>query len=325
MMVLDAPRASRRNRWIFRTAAALAASAAINRYRTGRAERAHPPRGRFVEIDGLRLHLRDAGVGRPVVLIHGNMLSSADFVLSGVVDRLAAHHRVLAFDRPGFGWSPRPRDRAWDAAAQADLLLRAWRRLGIDRPIVVAHSYGATVAAALALNHPGAVSGAVLLGGYFYPTPRADIGVALPTATPILGDLLRHTVSPLVGQALMPMMERQMFAPCPVPAAMSRELASGLYMRPAQIGAISQDAVSMISAAAAMQPRYREMRLPLVLMAGTEDRVVTPAMHSLRLATELTGAALRLVPGVGHMLHHADPDAVVAAVAEVSRPPALPR
>ena len=116
-----------------------------------RAEREHPPTGRFVDIDGVHLHYVERGAGSPVVLIHGNTVSLADFEASGLIARLARMHRVIAFDRPGFGHSSRPRDRLWTPSTQAELLRAALAQLGVERPIVVGHSLGTLVALAMAL------------------------------------------------------------------------------------------------------------------------------------------------------------------------------
>src|SRR5512132_2626822 len=114
-------------------AAALAAAAVWNNVRARRAERDHSPAGRFVEVDGVRLHYLERGTGPPVVLLHGNVVTAEDWVLSGVLERVAARHRVVAFDRPGYGHSDRPRGSAWTAATQAGLLREALRRLGVER------------------------------------------------------------------------------------------------------------------------------------------------------------------------------------------------
>ena len=98
-------------------AAALAAAAVYNTYRARKVEREHPPAGRFVTVDGVRLHYLERGEGPPVVLLHGNVVTAEDFVLSGVLDRVARRHRVLAFDRPGFGFSDRPHGSMWTPAA----------------------------------------------------------------------------------------------------------------------------------------------------------------------------------------------------------------
>ena len=107
-------------------AAALAAAAVWNNARARRAERDHPPRGRFLEVDGVRLHYLERGAGPPVVLLHGNVVTAEDYLWSGVLDRVAERHRVVAIDRPGFGYSDRPHGRLWTPAAQASLLRHAF-------------------------------------------------------------------------------------------------------------------------------------------------------------------------------------------------------
>jgi hypothetical protein len=80
----------------------------------------------------------------------------------------------------------------------------------------------------------------------------------------------------------------------------------------------------MGSAVAAMQRRYRELRMPVVIMAGTKDRIVDHRKHSVRLHQEIAQSALRLAPGVGHMLHYAVPEQVVDAIeASFSNPTTL--
>src|SRR5258705_14012339 len=89
------------------------------------------------------------------------MAAWLDFVSSGVMDH-ASGHRFIAFDRPGFGHSERPRGRTWGPFEQADLLQRALMHLNIERPIVVGHSWGALVALAMALQRAEDVAGLVL-------------------------------------------------------------------------------------------------------------------------------------------------------------------
>jgi alpha-beta hydrolase superfamily lysophospholipase len=122
------------------SAAGLAALAVINYAAARRAERRHPPKGRFIEVDGVRLHYTDRGAGRPVVLLHGNAVSGDDYDTSGVAETLIRSNRVIVFDRPGFGHSERPRGRAWTAAQQADLLHEALEMLDVQRPVIVGHS-----------------------------------------------------------------------------------------------------------------------------------------------------------------------------------------
>ncbi|RVD60227.1 alpha/beta hydrolase [Mesorhizobium sp. M2D.F.Ca.ET.185.01.1.1] len=71
---------------------------------------------RFIHLQGTKLHFLEAGSGQPLLLLHGNGASAEDFTTSGIFDRAAARYRVLAFDRPGFGMSPRPAGRLCSAS-----------------------------------------------------------------------------------------------------------------------------------------------------------------------------------------------------------------
>jgi len=306
------------------TAASLAAMTAYNIYRARKVEREHPPSGRFVTVDGVTLHYIEKGEGPPVVLLHGNVVTAEDFRTSGVLDQLAKRHRVFAFDRPGFGYSDRPHGSAWSARAQADLLRDALVILGINRPIVLGHSWGAAVALALALNHPTAARGLVLLSGYYYPTLRADVLLSSPPAIPILGDLLRYSISPLLGRLMQPLLLKGMFAPLPVPARFANGSTPNMSVRPGQIRAESQDGLAMIPVAFAMRNRYQELTIPVVIMAGAKDGVVNPK-QPVRLHAQIPHSVLRLVPDVGHMLHYAVPEMVADAIEEAGGSEKMPR
>lgn len=132
--------------------AALTVFALVNRLIAKKAERDNPPRGKFVEVDGVRLHYIERGQGEPLVLLHGNGSMIQDFVSSGLLDKAAHKYRVIAFDRPGFGYSERPRLTIWTPGVQADLMGKALGQIGISQAIVLGHSWGTSVAIALALK-----------------------------------------------------------------------------------------------------------------------------------------------------------------------------
>ena len=204
---------------------------------------------------------------------------------------------------------------AWSARAQADLLRDALDVLDIKRSIVLGHSWGAAVALAMALNHPDDVRGLVLLSGYYYPTLRADVLLSSPPAIPIIGDLLRFSISPLLGKLFQPLLLKGMFAPLPVPADFKTGPTPNMSLRPGQIRAESQDGVAMIPGAIAMRHRYQELTMPVVIMAGTKDGVVN-AKQPRRLHVQIPHSNLRMVTGVGHMLHYAVPGEVAEAIRE---------
>jgi pimeloyl-ACP methyl ester carboxylesterase len=296
-------------------AVGLAASALYVREETSRAERDFPPTGKSITVRGVRLHFIDTGGADPVlVLLHGNGAMIADMEISGLVDEAAKRYRVIVFDRPGYGYSERPRDRAWGPKEQADLFRDAFAQLGFVRPLVFGHSWGTQVALSLALNHPNSVGGLVLASGYYFPTARADGIMAAPATVPILGDLMRHTISPLIAGVMAPGMFRKMFAPQPVPSRFSAEFPVGLTLRPSQTRASSEETVMMVPAAAALEGRYRELRLPVCIMAGGADRIVDTDSQAVRLHSVIGLSEMRVLPGLGHMMHYFATDQVVRAI-----------
>jgi len=301
------------------SAAALAATALVVRQEARRAERENPPTGKFVTVDGVRLHFVDTGGSGPaVVLLHGNGAMIADMEISGLIDRAARNYRVIAFDRPGYGYSERPRDRLWTPVAQARLLRHALTLMGIERPVIVGHSWGNLVALALGLDFPRDVSGLVLVSGYYFPSVRADALLFGPPAIPGVGDVMRYTVSPVIGHAIAPKMIRKMFAPMPVTPRFDAEFPVELTLRPSQIRASSEETALMIPAAAALESRYRDLRMPVIILAGAEDEIVDTNDQSVRLHSAIAQSELKVLPGLGHMLHHFAADQVVAAIDRVS-------
>jgi pimeloyl-ACP methyl ester carboxylesterase len=294
-------------------AAGMAAAFLYVQARKAQVEQQHPPAGKFVEVDGVRLHYLEQGEGPSVVLLHGNGLSADDFALSGVLDALGGRYHVIAFDRPGFGYSERPGGTSWTPEAQAHLIYQALHQLRVERPIVLGHSWGTLVALAMALNYPRYVRGIALVGGYYYPGPRIDAALGALPALPVLGQLWRYTFAPLLGRLMWPRLAKKMFAPAPV-AERFDQLPPWMALRPAQLGAAAQEAGAMVPAAARLARRYRELTLPVSLIAGAGDRIVDPERQTDQLQHAVGHADLRLQEGAGHMVHYADPAGVAAAI-----------
>ena len=291
--------------------AALLGAAAFVQIRTRAAERVHRLRGGFLDVDGVRLHYVERGSGTPLVLVHGLGSMIDDFLLSGLFARAAEHYRVIAIDRPGYGHSSRPHRRRWTPFAQAQLLHAALRRLDIDRPVLFGHSFGASVALAYALRYP--VERLVLASGIYYPSVRLDAPLLVPPAIPVLGTVLRYTVSPLLGRLAWPAWLRLIFAPAPVPRRF-RPFPTWLALRPDTLRAIGEDAAYLLPAVHVMSPHYKRLRVPAAIIAGADDRYVSPHAHAERLHEEVAGSELVLVPGAGHMVHHVAPRAVMQAI-----------
>jgi len=297
-------------------AGALAAAYLVVRSKTQQAEAEHPPAGQFVEVDGVRLHYLERGAGPTVVLLHGNGATAQDFELSGLIDMLAKDHRVIAFDRPGFGYSERPRSTIWTPVEQAALLGKALQQLGVGQAHVLGHSWGTLVALAMGMENPALVRGLVLLAGYYYPSPRLDVALAAAPAIPVLGDVMRYTVSPLLGRLTWDRLVRRVFSP-KAPAASFSRWPKWLSLRPSQLRAAGAESALMIPAAAALRHRYGEITMPVTIFTGGGDKMVAPAPNAERLHRELLQSQLHTVQDAGHMLHYVAQDEIVRAVRDM--------
>jgi pimeloyl-ACP methyl ester carboxylesterase len=169
----------------------------------------------------------------------------------------------------------------------------------------------------MAVAHPDDIHGLVLLSGYFFPTARADVPLLSTPAIPIIGDVMRYTVSPLLGRALAGKMMRKVFAPGPVTERFAAEFPVELALRPAQIRASAAETALMIPAAVELGGHYSALAMPVAIMAGADDEIVDVGRQSRRLHEELPGSELRLVRGGGHMVHHLDALSVVELIEQV--------
>lgn len=285
-------------------------------------ERRNPPLGRFIDIDGVRLHYLDIGPADapPVVLFHGNGAMIQDLAGSGLIPLLAQRYRVITFDRPGFGYSARPRWPLMTPDAQAALFQTALDRLGVRDPIVFGHSWGTLVALALAyrlLLAGRPAKGLVLAAGYYFPTWRLDVWLMAVPAIPLLGDLLRYTILPVLGWMLAGKTIAQLFAPAPVPAAFKTKFPMGMALRPGALRATAEESLLMVPGAARLQKRYPTLGCPIVIYNAAFDSMVE-AEQGPRLNQVMTASVLHTVSNMGHMLHYAVPEKIVAAVDDIS-------
>jgi pimeloyl-ACP methyl ester carboxylesterase len=133
-------------------------------------------------------------------------------------------------------------------------------------------------------------------------------------AIPVLGDVLRYAIAPLLGWVLMSPVLRKIFAPDTVTAAFKARFPSALTLRPSQIRASAADTALMIPSAAALRHRHGELPMPVVIMAGSSDEIVATERHSRRLHAAIAHSQFHPIAGAGHMIHHIVPDQVADAI-----------
>src|SRR6202050_2059794 len=268
-------------------AAILLAGAAVTLASTWLIELRHPPHGRFIDVHGLRRHVvelgnnSDASDNLPVLLLHGAGANLKDMEIA-VGERLAARHRVILIDRPGFGFSARKKGGENSPAEQAVVLNELFSRLGVERAIVVGHSWGGTLALTFALDYPQRVAGLVLLA------PPTHPGLLFFTLNAILdsplGWLFAHTLALPLGALLIELGIRTVFLPQSIPSGYSKRSAAWLILRPATLMANWSD-VGVLNAFLEKQvARYGALNVPIIALNGDHDPLVLPQHHALKLA-----------------------------------------
>ncbi|MGU3545829.1 alpha/beta fold hydrolase [Methylobacterium sp. A52T] len=258
----------------------------------------------------------ETGTGPDLVAIHGTLMCLEDVWL-GSVPALAEHFRVVAVDRPGHGFSRRPRGGGADIWDQAACIREAVRQLGLERPVILGHSFGAAVALAYGMLHPDEVAGIVALAPICFPEPRLEQVLFGPRALPFGGDALSALLGASSDRALLPLLWNAMFFPEAMPARFARDFPFALAGRPAQITAEGEDAGWLWPGLARSVLGYPTLRRPTRILGGSADVVVNTDLHGRRAAGLIPGARFESLPGAGHMLHHLQTDAVVRAALAV--------
>ena len=313
-------RERRQRNWLWGlggVAAAIAGLRLYSAYCVRQANAAIPPIGEFVTVEDVRLHYWRRGTGQPVVLLHASGLVLQDFMLS-IWEQVTADYAAIAFDRPGYGYSERPVAAPVTLALNARLLHGALTQLGVQRPILVGHSSGASVALRYALDYPDAVAGLVLIAPSAYAEELSVPPLAAFTDPPILGALFLHTLLAPLVQAIGSQFTAALFAPNAPPSGYTTML-KAFALRPDHFQTHAAELKHLRSALHAQSPRYHEITVPVVILAGAEDKIDPPETQAILLEQALVNAQLVTVSGSGHTVHHENPALVLAALQQVQR------
>ncbi|MET0278263.1 MAG: alpha/beta hydrolase [Pseudorhodoplanes sp.] len=285
--------------------------------------RAHPPKGRFIAVDGGKLHIDELG-NRPgdetaVVLVHGASGNMEDMRIA-LGDALGGRYRTILIDRPGRGWSERIADReAASPQRQADLVAQALGQLGVKRAVMVGHSWGGALTAAFAIRYPQMTAGLVLLAPTSHPWQGGVSWYYDTAAFPWIGPVFTHTLVLPLGALLAPHATASVFAPQSLPDDYLRRSSTFLVLRPKAFAANALDMTELKGNLEKLVPLYPSIQVPTVVMVGDRDLAVSNDVHAFPLAKAIPNARLEVLSGVGHVPHHARPDRVVAAIEEVLR------
>lgn len=253
------------------------------------------------DVDAAPIAWREAGSGSAVLLLHGLGMSRTGW--EPQLRALAARHRAVAWDMPGYGASaPAPGELTYAFLADAAGALAA--QLDPAGVHVVGLSLGGQIALHLALRHPGRVRSLALLD----TSPAFGLDGTDPEAWRRLRlDPLDRGVTPAeMAERVL----RSIMAPDAAPealaaavASMARVSAAGLR---AAVGCIPTHDV---------RARLPEIACPTLVVVGERDEE-TPLAYSEALAAAIPDARLAVVPGAGHIVNLEAPDAVDALLLE---------
>jgi len=283
-----------------------------------------PAQGRIVDAGGVAFHVHEQGSGPTLLLIHGLAGQLRHFTY-GVAKILSLKFHVVVIDRPGSGYSVRPASMPADISAQATAIAQLIEACKLGPCFVVGHSLGGAVALTLALEHPGCVTGLALLAPLTHlpkdnKPPAAFAALMISSAW--LRSLFAWTLvvpgSILQRDAVL----GQVFGPDPVPDDFALRGGGLMSLCPHQFIAASRDLQAIPERLPAIQARYHELRIPVQVLYGRQDRILSWKKNGQALVDLIPGAKLVLVDG-GHMLPVNHPELtaefIAAAVAESGR------
>lgn len=284
----------------------------------GEAERAVPASGQFLALGRHRIHYVEQGQGRPILFLHG-LGGQLHHFRHTLFDRLGGDFHLVAIDRPGSGYSARPAEFSGSLTEQARLVRDFIAAKGLERPLIVGHSFGGAVALALALDHPDSMSGLALLSPLTHVEDelRPEFR-SLYVHSSWLRHLLANTIWVPTSLKYAPLTLAFVFGP----QQPTKDYAIGggglAGLRPSHIYATSSDLVAIEQDLASLEARYEELKMPVGVLFGTADRVIDYRLNAEPLVGRIGNLELELVDGLGHMPQFIEPQRVDAFIRRIA-------
>jgi len=271
---------------------------------------------RFVIVDGIEIHYKAKGEGKPdLILMHG--LGSSVVSWQRVMNELSKIGTVTAYDRPAFGLTERilPDDyherNPYSRRFQPLLLAEFMNQLDIKSAVLVGNSAGGTLAVQMALMDPERVDALILvdpavltLGG---PSPFLNLLIKLPSI---------DRIGPLIARNSGSMAQNFVQRAYHDPSKIAPEIMED-YLKPMRVNHWDRAFWEFVKAAEPMDlaSRLNEIDLPVLVITGDDDRIV-PTEESIRLAGLIKNAQLVIIPECGHVPQEECPEAFIMAVEE---------
>jgi pimeloyl-ACP methyl ester carboxylesterase len=304
---------------------AIAAAVAYSARHAALIERAYPNIGELTDVGGFRMnavHLPRPPQGDlpPLVFIHGASGNLRDqFEAFG--GPLRERAEMLFVDRPGHGYSERGGPENAVPSGQADAIARLMEKRGIDRAVIVGHSFGGAIAAAFALRHPERTLGVLFLAPATHPWPGGVDWYYTLAAMPVIGWLFTRLLVLPIGLRRLERGTLGVFRPNARPADYIQKTGPALVLRPDAFRNNAIDVAGLFAYVVSAAPRYREIAAPVVIITGDSDDVVLEELHSRGLARDIPGAELITIRNLGHKPDYIANDVAIAAIEKLAGQP----
>ena len=263
----------------------------------------------FVDVAGMRVHLRDEGPrgdSSPLVLLHGT--GSSLHAWDGWANALKGKRRVIRFDMAGFGLTGPSPDRIYTIDSDVGLVIAILDKLGVERCVLGGNSLGGAIAWRTALARPARVEKLILVDAGGYPSHPQSVPIGFRLAQlPVINLLLMHTLPhSLVEQGL-----RNVFGD---PGRVTPEMvdrAIAINQREGNRRALVDRFRQRQGGSLAW--RIPELKLPTLIIWGARDRLIPPD-DAERFHRDIAGSVLAIFDDLGHAPEEEDPARTVAAV-----------
>jgi pimeloyl-ACP methyl ester carboxylesterase len=291
----------------------LASLGACTAYGTKQANKQFPAIGKFQHTRLGKLHYTDQGKGPAVILLHGASSNLREFEES-LVPMLVHRYRVINIDRPGYGHSERLATTWPSPAVQAEAIRDLLTALEVKSPVLVGHSLAGAVVMAYALQYPAETRAVVSLAGGTHPWKSGVAWHVALAGQPLLGRLFTSTLVYPTGQLMSGAAIQHVFWPETPPPQYAHETGLSLALRPDAFRASAEDIAGLSAFLEDQSQHYKALRVPVLLIHGTHDRVVPAWNHATRTMKQYPKATIRLLTGAGHGLHHTRTQAIAVTI-----------
>ena len=275
------------------------------------------PPSRFVEVAGLRIHLRDTGPTEPrqagaavdpavpvLILLHG--IASSLHTWEDWAPELSRHHRVISYDQPGAGLTGADPTGDYSDERAMQVLLALMDRLGVQRATLIGHSMGGRLAWKMAAEHPVRVDRLVLISPDGFPTPGVEDGSGFDVPWYAAGVKL---VLPrvLLAQGLKAAYADPSIALTEARLTRYHDLLRAPGVRGALLERLrqlrQQDPTALL----------HRIKAPTLLLWGAQDAMI-PVTNAADYQRAMPDAKVVELPGVGHVVQEEAPAASLAVV-----------